>query len=113
MRTHEECVQLACRKAAAQRRLNERVLATAFVVACVACVVALIVPLGLAGVSANLDFEQSLSGASIFGDSAGSYVLVALIASIAAVGVTVALMRRKSADELDTKTNQSESDKQT
>lgn len=64
--------------------------------ACVLAAAALMLTVLMPGMEADADAGQGLYGASLFGDAVGGYVLVALLAAVTAVAVTVVLMRRRT-----------------
>ena len=51
-------------------------------------------------VSSPDEIGQNLYGASLFGDSAGGYVLVAILSFVAAVTLTVVCLRRRNQQSL-------------
>lgn len=95
MRSTEECVQLALHKAAVARARRERLVGTAAIGLCALLGVGIIVPLALGSAGWAPTSGPGLSGASLFGDGAGGYVLVGLVSCVVAVAVTLALVRRR------------------
>ena len=95
MRSTEECVRIALDRAAAARARRDRLVGYVTVGLCAALGVLVVAPLGLAGGRPSAFSSQGLSGASLFGDGVGGYVLVGLVSCVVAVAVTLALVRRR------------------
>ena len=95
MRSTEECVRSALRREAQMRARRSRLVSAATVGLCALAALIVIIPLVPSGMGTGDLSVQGLFGASLFGDSVGSYVLAGLVSCVLAVAITLALVRRR------------------